>query len=951
MSDHDPSAGQGPETQEAPLRFPLSTMQRQLWFIDQMNPGDPTLNVAVRWELRGPVRNESIEDAFKAIIARHEILRTRFVEEDGAPLQEVLDAAPFRLGLIDLRTTPAARHAERLDEIAQEDAARPFDLTQPGLLRATLVRLAPERAVLLIVAHHVVFDGYSIGVLGQELGTIAAALEAGQAPELPELPLQYGDYALWQEEYLASGVLAEDSAYWAAQMKDAPYFELPADKPRPALRSTAVTRRSRALPAEFMPRFEAAAKARGVSTFTLGAAALAATLHRVTGKPEVLFSTPVAGRAETDLEPLIGPFISHQVLRLPTADETPFSAHLATTRRVVEEALTHQSLPFSKLVEIVNPPRDPSRAPLVSVAFSLQHVFLRDARYGGFELVSAPSHTPGAAQDLNVVIIGRPAQGWHLHVEYCPELFEPETIEALMATLLADIEAVLADPELPLGALPADARLGASTEAAAPGLTQVEAVLAGHPEVAAAAAVAVEGGSYAFVSPQPDSLVPLEGLPVELMGYAARRLPAAEMPQGISVLAALPRGARGEIDRARLPAPPHGTSATAMTALLASSAPQPAPFVAAEGAAVAPAAPAAVKAGAGEIEDRLAALWAELLDQPEPPRETSFFDLGGHSLLAVRLMSRIRETWGVRFGVATIYAHPTIRALAARIGAEIGGTEEAQGDDWRIEPLETEGDAQPIIAVNDVAIMLSALGEMRDRHPAACVRLFDGTRGIDQRPRSFEEIAAEYAKVIRKHQPHGPYLLFGVCVHGNIALEAARILQAEGEKVAVVIKDVWEPGYAASLKADKASRWRERRFALANRIRMVRAGTMSLPAMLGSYRLIRKTGLLQLAVKVGLIERGALYDLAPELQGFVTYISAARDVYRPAPFDAPVLHVVTKITPHGKHFLPSVGWEKVVTGPLKTVNIDEVLVKGERRLGTAELAREIETFLAEHAAQ
>ncbi|TMV65601.1 hypothetical protein FGG78_33730 [Thioclava sp. BHET1] len=252
------------------------------------------------------------------------------------------------------------------------------------------------------------------------------------------------------------------------------------------------------------------------------------------------------------------------------------------------------------------------------------------------------------------------------------------------------------------------------------------------------------------------------------------------------------------------------------------------------------------------------------------------------------------------------------------------------------------------MAINDVAIILAALGHSRGDHAADCVRLFDGTRGIDQSPRSFEQIAEEYAKVVRRLQPKGPYVLFGVCVHGNIALEAARVLQAQGETVAVVLKDVWEPGYVEALKGNARLRWLERWFALRNKLRMVREGTLSVSAMLGSYRIIRKSGILQLVQRLGLIDRVRQSDLAPEQQRFVSYISAARNRYRPRPFDAPVLHVVTKITPQARAFKPSVGWEDVVTGPLTTRYIDDVRVHRGQEIGTTELAREIDRFLGEN---
>ncbi len=917
-------------TPELVASFPCSTMQRQMWFLDQLTPGDPALNVAMRWELKGRFQTASIERAFATVADRHEILRTRFVAQDGAPVQEVLSHAEVRLSQLDLRTTPAAERAARIEAIAEQEAARPFDLTEACALRVTLIRSAADQVTLVVVAHHIIFDGYSIGLMASEVGRAIEAFEAGRAPDFPPLPLQYGDYTLWQQDYLASGVEAEDRAYWTEAMRGIGYFEIEPDKPRPAIRSTAIARLHRDLGGDFGDRLAAAARPWGISAFTFGTAVVAASLHRATGAAEVVLSTPVSERSEPDLEGLIGPFITNQVLRLPTAPGTRFADHLARTRGVVEGALAHRTLPFSALVEIVNPPRDPARAPIAAVSFALMPIFTKPAAYDGFAFSSSPMYNPGSSHDMRILILGRPG-GWRLTVEYTPDLYEARTIDGLMSALVAGFDRLFQSTDLTLADLPLGAGLAARGGTEARVLKRIEQVLAEHPDVAAAAAVQVGPAPYAYVSPAPGTLTPLETLPAILMAQAAAALPQADRPRGVSVLASLPRDAAGDVDRARLPPPP------------------PPPPV----AATAPATPKGPAApDPAEVHVRLAALWADLLGRAQPARGVSFFDQGGHSLLAVRLMARIRQAFGVALGVRVLYEHPTLDALATRIAAELRPAAPVIEDDWRIEPLQTEGTAQPILAVNDVAIMVSALGHMADRHPATCIRLFDGTRGIDQTERSFEQIAEDYARVARKVQPHGPYVLFGVCVHGNIALETARVLQAQGETVrAVILKDVWEPGYVERLKASPLSRWLERLHAFQNKRRMVREGTLTLAAMLGSYRILRKSGLLHLLKALRLIDKVRATDLEPEQERFVAYISHARNRYRPKPFAAPVLHVITRITPRGWPFAPSIGWEQVVTGPLKTVYIDDIRVHRGQDYGTADLAREIDAFLAEQAGQ
>ena len=215
--------------------FPLTPMQARFWFLARLSPDSVSSNVAVHWELRGRVRAESVRAAFERVVARHEILRTRFVESDGTARQQVLARAPFQLGTVDVRNLPEADRAARIAEIARGVAQEPFDLGAPSLLRAMLVRVSPERALLLIGAHHIVFDGWSIRVLGREVGAAIAEIEGHPQPPLPALDLQYADYALWHEEMMAGPEAEAAVEWWRARLAGAPYFELPSDRPRAPL--------------------------------------------------------------------------------------------------------------------------------------------------------------------------------------------------------------------------------------------------------------------------------------------------------------------------------------------------------------------------------------------------------------------------------------------------------------------------------------------------------------------------------------------------------------------------------------------------------------------------------------------------------------------------------------------------------------------------------------------
>ncbi|WFU06426.1 condensation domain-containing protein (plasmid) [Rhizobium sp. CB3171] len=432
--------------------FPCTQTQLRCWILDQLLPGNPALNVAVRWEIRGAFKAATIEAAFRKVIQRHEILRTRFIEREGRPFQQAVDRIDFKMSVIDLRSMAADQRQTRILSIGEETAQAPFDLSKPGLFRVSLLMAENDRGVLLITAHQSCFDGWSIRVLGREVGEIAAAIDAGRQPVLPDLPLQYGDYALWQQEYLQSYGFETEKTFWREKLTGAPYFEVTPDHPRGRVKTNHGNILSVAQPLAFSERMDAAARAHRVSQYSYGAAIISAMLHRLTNAETVMFGSQVAGREHSDLEDLIGVFINNLVLRFDFSSDISFAQHIHSVSETVEGALNHQRMPFNKLVELINPVRDPSRNPLISVNFNLQKAFLEDHRYGGFELISSPSQSPGVIYDLSFIMIGRPT-GWRMSIEYNADLFDARTIESLLQLWQKAYEVALDHPEAMLSSL------------------------------------------------------------------------------------------------------------------------------------------------------------------------------------------------------------------------------------------------------------------------------------------------------------------------------------------------------------------------------------------------------------------------------------------------------------------------------------------------------------------
>lgn len=448
MPDGDPNT-------KIVCEFPATPEQTRFWFLDQLNPDSAANNICVQWELRGSYANASVETALQKIVERHEVFRTRFTDESGQLVQQVLSEVTFGLGLIDVRNLPQAEQDARIAQIAQELSQKPFDLSQPCQFRVTLVQTRADRAALVVVAHHMVFDGYSIRVLGRELGQLVALIEGSKPPELPDLPLQYGDYSLWKEDCRSASTQETTAQFWQEQLGDGTYFEIAPDRPRQSLSKRRGERITLPLGDDFGDRLEQAAQAATVTPFVFGSAVLAAALHRATDEDMIRFGSVYAGRNAVELEDLIGVFINPVVLGVAIPPNPSFQDVLSAAGPSVQAALTHADYPFEDVFRASGQARDPKRTPLVSMFFGLQHAFLEEMDYGPIEIVSIPSCTPEITHDLNFQIIGR-SSGWLLMVDYDTERFDQATVRAHVELVQKTFDLAFTAPQARLDTLPFD---------------------------------------------------------------------------------------------------------------------------------------------------------------------------------------------------------------------------------------------------------------------------------------------------------------------------------------------------------------------------------------------------------------------------------------------------------------------------------------------------------------
>ncbi|BCM72801.1 putative non-ribosomal peptide synthetase [Streptomyces sp. EAS-AB2608] len=437
-------------------RFPLSYAQERLWFLDQADPGTTAYVMPGGMRLRGPLDPEALGRALTEIVRRHEALRTTFPAEGGKPQQCIGRPRPVPLPVTDLRTAAPQDREAAVAECCRAEAARPFDLTRDLMLRARLLRLADDDHVLLLSLHHIAADGWTLDVLKHEIGVLYTAFRQGTEHDLPELEVQYADYAVWQRDWLGQGLLREQLAYWRERLKDTPVLELPADFPGTAERTWRGASVPFTVPARLWQKVGALAGRSGVTPYMVLVAAFAVVLSRWSGQRDLVVGSPVAGRSHPELERLAGFFVNTLPLRVDLYGAPSFATLLEQVRVTCTDAYAHQEVPFGTLVQALAPDRSQGPVPLVQVMLALCDTPAEDLALDGVR-----------AQELDVVLTGRSskfdlvldlvaARDGRLRgrVEFSTDLFANATAEAIGQAFVHVLTAATGDPDLPVDRLP-----------------------------------------------------------------------------------------------------------------------------------------------------------------------------------------------------------------------------------------------------------------------------------------------------------------------------------------------------------------------------------------------------------------------------------------------------------------------------------------------------------------
>ena len=435
-------------------QLPLGFAQERLWFLYQLMPDDPSYNISTNVRLEGNLHVERLEQSFNEIVRRHEALRTNFLNVSGQPRVIVHEALALTMERIDLRHLAEPSRSEEVARLFRAEALKPFNLSTDPLIRATLLQLTEGEHVLLLTIHHIVSDGWSMGVFLQELGSIYEAFCEGKASPLPELEVQYADFAHWQREAMQGEALAEQVGFWRNLLRgELPVLQLPTDHPRPKVKSGKGHLKRFDLPQDVIDRLTEIAARQEATLYQILLAAFNVLLHRYSGQDDILVGAPIANRNRREAEGLIGFLANTVMFRTDLSGDPTFRELLGRVRDMARGVYAHQDLPFAKLVEELSPDRNTGNTPLSQVFFVLQNAPMPALELAGLRLSLMEMESATAKFDLSIYIMEEQSGPIGM-LEYSTDLFEHETIDRMIRHFLILLAGIADHPDLTLSALP-----------------------------------------------------------------------------------------------------------------------------------------------------------------------------------------------------------------------------------------------------------------------------------------------------------------------------------------------------------------------------------------------------------------------------------------------------------------------------------------------------------------
>lgn len=639
---------------------PLSFSQQMVWLLDQFEPGNPVYNRPTFIRLAGTLNLLALEKSLNEIIGRHEILRTSFDQINGKPVQKINPNITLNLPIVELSHVKDENKQIEAQCLANQEAQHKFDLTQAPLIKAKLVRLYEQEHILLLTMHHIIFDGWSLNILFQELAVLYQAFSTDTPSPLLELPIQNADFAVWQRQQQQTEKLESQLSYWKTQLGGKlPVLELPTDRPRPALYSFQGAKHSLLLPKNLLESLNALSVKENVTLFMTFLAAFQILLYRYTSEEDIIVGTPIASRNRTETENLIGTFINILALRTQLDSNLTFTKLLVRVREIALGAYAHQDVPLEKLIQELQPERNLSYHPLFQVAFNLRNFSETTIEVQDLKLDSYDFKRGIAFYDLSL-IIEKKVEGLLCFFEYNTDLFDALTIDRMAVHFQTLLEGIVNNPQQPISQLPlVNKRQQVSSvpteqesflipraknnQVKIRGfrieLGEIESVLNTHPQVNQTVVIVREDISgnkslVAYVVTSYESLTTKQ-----LSEFLKSKLPEYMVPDAFVTLDFLPLTPKGKVNRKALPAPDSSNIQLENNFVLPSN----------------------------PTEEILATIWENVLGVEKVGIHNNFFNLGGYSLLAIQVISRINQAFSVKITLRTMFEKPTIADLSDHI--------------------------------------------------------------------------------------------------------------------------------------------------------------------------------------------------------------------------------------------------------------------------------------------